>query len=132
VATSCTLSGNGTIGAFINKGAKLALADCELCDNASSGLEARDRATSVEVSRCRVADNGRVGVYSHSAAAVALVATRVSGNAACALLSGGRQGMDIGGGTITFDSACDVRGRTIARHLGRLCEDAGDGESGEL
>ena len=69
---------NGTIGAFVNKGARTAFRNCAFTFNGSTGAETRDRNSSITMRHCSVTHNGRVGVYAHSAASVLLRSCRVA------------------------------------------------------
>jgi hypothetical protein len=119
-AIGCKFLCNGTIGAFITKGASCTFTDCCLQRNRSSGCEVRDRQSSLLATNSIFCDNGRVGVYTHSAAHTELVKCRLHGNQAFEVLCGGREGADIGGGTTIYCSGCDFTGKMLARHAARI------------
>lgn len=111
---------NGTIGAFVNKGARTAFRNCAFTFNGSTGAETRDRNSSITMRHCSVTHNGRVGVYAHSAASVLLRSCRVEENGTYGLLCGGRHKGDIGGGCAAVEAGTVVTGGTQVRHGGRV------------
>lgn len=125
----CDLSHNGTIGLFANKGSSVTAAECRFDENGSSGCEVRDRGTRADLTSSLLRSNGRVGVYVHSAATLDISASTIADNQSLALLSGGRTGTDIGGGTVTYSADTVVNGRTKVRHGGRMYKRAIEEES---
>ena len=118
----CALSVNQTIGVFANKAGDVSLRHCTIVNNGSTGAEVRDRQSKMRLAHCSISDNKRVGVYSHSAAVATLVACVVKGNGVKAMLVGGREHVEMGGGLIEYDSATDIVGEIMARHSGRALE----------
>lgn len=116
----CVLKKNGTIGLFANKGSTVTATTCRLTHNGSSGCEVRDRCTRLLTSNCTLTENGRVGLYVHSAGTMAMARCTVGKNRSLAVLSGGREGADIGGGLVTHCADTKLSGGTKLRHGGRM------------
>jgi hypothetical protein len=123
VAKSCKLSENGTIGLFLNKGARGQIVGGEIEGNGSSGCEIRDRQSCLKASRTAITGNGRVGVYVHSAARATCHYCCIKASKACDVLCGGREGVDLGGGTVTLQQCfLEQDAHHVLRHGGRLFE----------
>lgn len=116
----CVLKKNGTIGLFANKGSTVNAAACRLTHNGSSGCEVRDRCTRLLASNCDLTENGRVGLYVHSAGTLSMASCTVAKNRSLAVLCGGRDGTDIGGGLVTHCPDSVLSGGTKMRHGGRM------------
>lgn len=116
----CVLKKNGTIGLFANKGSTVTATACRLTHNGSSGCEVRDRCTRLLTSNCDLTENGRVGLYVHSAGTMSMASCTVAKNRSLAVLCGGREGTDIGGGLVTHCPDTVLTGGTKMRHGGRM------------
>ena len=116
---------NGTIGVFGGGGACVRVHNGRLVHNGSSGAEIRDAASRLELSDTEVSGNGRVAVYAHSGATAACVRCKIRAGGDCAVLCGGREGVDVRGGHVCIDS-CDADARHVERHGGSIavCERA--------
>ena len=119
----CQLDSNGTIGMFLNKGATGTIRGGTIRNNGSSGCEVRDRHSVLRATRTTIAHNGRVGVYVHSAATATYRQCSIRAGEACTVLCGGREGVDLGGGSVALrDCEVEESAHNVLRHGGRIFE----------
>lgn len=117
----CTVDRNSTIGVFVSKGAQARTRGGSITASGSSGVEIRDRRSTLRALDTAFVDNGRVAIYVHSAASALCKRCRVEPADGCAVLCGGRAGIDLGGGTVALDSCAVAHAeRNVIRHGGRI------------
>lgn len=117
----CAVEQNSTIGVFVSKGAQARVRGGTIADNASSGVEVRDRRSCLRALETAFVRNGRVAIYVHSAASTFCKRCRVDPVQGCSVLCGGRAGIDLGGGTVALDGCTIAHAeRNVVRHGGRI------------